>query len=772
LRVNQSRPWRAIMLKKIIAVKNVGRFINSGHIGVSTYLKTVLVFGGNGFGKTTLCAILRSIAANDSAIIIGRARLGATAPPEIELLLESGKATYRAGAWNVSAPEFLIFDGTFVAENVHAGDVVDLEQRRNLYRVIVGKEGVGLAIEEERLAGASRARSSDINSADTAIKSHVPPGMLIETFISLSNDEQIDAKIATQSKVIEAVRSTEQLKTRSGLTPMLLPELPAELETILGKTLEGIAADAQKLIVEHIARHDMKERGEEWLQLGTEHIAKDNCPYCGQSLKGLPLIRAYQKVFADSYRELKTSAVEAETVIEHQFGDRAIGSLDTLFEANRGATEFWSRYCKLPIVAAPKDALKAISALKTAALARLAAKTAAPQEAVLRNPSYDQAIQSFEAARKTVYAYNEAVTAANAEITAKKTAIAAADLAKEEALLVRLNAQRKRADPKVARLCAEHQRLVKEKAALDRQKAEIREKLEAHTAKVMKPYEGRINQLLDNFNAGFSIAQTRPAYGGGFASSTYQIVINNTGVELGDGKTPTDRPSFKNTLSAGDRNTLALALFIAHFERETDRADRIVVFDDPYTSHDTFRRRQTVHEVCRIGRIAEQLIVLSNDASFLRQIMEKQGIAESTSLQLSDHRALGVKIMPVDLDEACRGRAASDMDDLQAYVTTGAGKERDIIRKMRVVLETYMRSTFPGSFSSDDRLGGIVEKIKKTGDSHPAQALKDELEQINEYTRDHHHGEDPQDGTADAIDGQELTGFVKRTLRLVNNLQA
>jgi hypothetical protein len=48
----------------------------------------------------------------------------------------------------------------------------------------------------------------------------------------------------------------------------------------------------------------------------------------------------------------------------------------------------------------------------------------------------------------------------------------------------------------------------------------------------------------------------------------------------------------------------------------------------------------------------------------------------------------------------------------------------------------------------------------------------DEVEQINEYSRDHHHGEDPEDGSADLIDATELAGFVKRTLRLVNNLQA
>jgi wobble nucleotide-excising tRNase len=335
-----------------------------------------------------------------------------------------------------------------------------------------------------------------------------------------------------------------------------------------------------------------------------------------------------------------------------------------------------------------------------------------------------------------------------------------------------LNAQKKRHDAKVVPLCTEQQRLVKEKDALDKDKADVRAKLEAHTDKVIKPYEGRINQLLDNFNAGFKIAQTKPAYGGGIASSTYQIVINNTGVDLGDGKTPNNQPSFRNTLSAGDRSTLALAVFIAHLERDPDRAKRIVVFDDPFTSQDSFRRRQTVHEIKRAGDACEQLIVFSHDATFLRQIQEKCKTADCVVLQLGDHRSLGIKIMPCDLDEATRGRAASDLDDLQAYVTTGAGKDRDIVRKMRIVLETYCRSTYSGSFETDDRLGGMVEKIKKAGDQHPAWALVEELDQINEYSRDHHHGEDPKDGTSDLIDAQELTGFVKRTLRLVNALQA
>ena len=574
-----------------------------------------------------------------------------------------------------------MFDGVFIAENVFAGDVVDLEQRRNLYRVIVGKEGVGLAAEEERLAGESRGRSSDINATEKAIKSHLPAGMKLEVFMALPAETDIELKIATQTKAIDAVRAAAQLKARAGLSLLRLPELPKDLDAVLGKTLEGIAEDAQRTIAEHLSHHGMKAGGEEWLQKGTGYIADDKCPYCGQGLEGLALVKAYQQVFAGNYEQLKASALAVLALIERDFGDRATGAISTLIEANSGAAEFWGRYCTLPVFAVPADAIPAISALGTAALARLAKKLAAPQEAVGIDAAYAEAVERFETVRGAVNTYNDAVNAANAEIAAKKAAVAAGDLKQEEAALVRLNAQKKRHSESVAALCSDHQRLGKEKAAIDEQKAKVRSQLEAHTDKVMKPYEGRINQLLDNFNAGFSIAQTKPAYGGGIASSTYQLVINNTEVNLGDGKTSIDQPSFKNTLSAGDRSTLALAVFIAHLERDPDRAKRIVVFDDPFTSQDAFRRRQTVHEIARAGEGSQQLIVLSHDASFLRQIRDKCKTGQCIALQIGDHRALGMKIMPCDLDEACRGRAASDMDDLQAYITTGAGKDRDMIRK-------------------------------------------------------------------------------------------
>src|SRR4029077_5133599 len=95
-----------------------------------------------------------------------------------------------------------------------------------------------------------------------------------------------------------------------------------------------------------------------------------------------------------------------------------------------------------------------------------------------------------------------------------------------------------------------------------------------------------------------------------------------------------------------------------------------------------------------------QVIVLSHDATFLKQVWDKSPTAERVSLTIADHRVQGSKITPIDLEKACQGRTATDIDDLQTYLMAGVGNLLDIVRKMRVVLETYCWTTYPTSFQA------------------------------------------------------------------------
>jgi wobble nucleotide-excising tRNase len=760
------------MLKKIISVKNVGRFRNSAMSGNPQLAKHTYVVGANGFGKTTLCSILRSLKNDDASHVMGRKSLGATEDPKIELLFDTGAIRFD-GAWSASRPGIAIFDGVFVSENVHSGDVVDIEQKRNLYRVIVGDTGVKLAELDSDLATRSRAKTGEISAAAKAVQTHCPAGMKIEAFVALPAADDVDTLIAGQEKGVDAARQAGAIRDRKPLAEFGLPEPPANFDAVLGTTIDGIARDAEKRLADHVAAHGMVDGGERWIAEGLKH-ADDTCPFCGQGIDGSQLVAAFKAIFSERYEALVADINGLTGSIGSLFGEGALARLETVAVQNRSGAEFWATYCEIdqPAQILPAELNAVVSELREAALALVGKKAGAPLEAVKADAAFTKALAKYKRLKEAVATVNAAIKASNTLIAAKKTATGAVDLKTAEAELVRLKAVKARHSPAIAALCDGHAKLVKDKDQIDKRKEKARKALDDHTKSVVKPYEGRINDFLDAFNAGFSITETKHGYPGGVASSSYQLLINNMPVDIGDGKTPIDQPSFKNTLSSGDRTTLALAFFLAHLERDPAAADTIVVFDDPFNSQDSFRRRQTVHEIMKAAQSCLQTVVLSHDATFLKQLWDKAPPADRVCVGITDHRSLGSRISVMDLDKATQGRTATDIDDLQNYVTNGSGAVIDIVRKMRVVLETFCKTTYPSSFGPTEWLGEMVGKIRAGGATHPAQALYDELDQINDYTSQYHHGEDMEDATPDHIDPTELTGFARRTLRIVNALQA
>ena len=307
------------MLKKIIAIKNVGRFRNSAASGNAQLAKHTLILGANGYGKTTICAVFRSLQSGDGTHVIGRKTLGGTEGPEIDLLFDGGNAKFKGQVWTRTVSELAIFDGTFVAQNIHSGDIVDLEHKRNLYRVIIGDEGVALADEDARLAADGRAKTSEVTTAGRVLQARLPPGLLLKDFLRLPAVPEIDSQIVEQEKALEAIRQVSQIYARSALGEIVLPELADRLGELLAKTFNDIAEDAEQRIAAHLTCYNMTDRGEAWIADGMPYAAA-TCPFCGQSLKGLSLIEAYRAVFSDGYSTLKAEIAALRHDIDQAFG--------------------------------------------------------------------------------------------------------------------------------------------------------------------------------------------------------------------------------------------------------------------------------------------------------------------------------------------------------------------------------------------------------------------------------------------------------------------
>lgn len=93
----------------------------------------------------------------------------------------------------------------------------------------------------------------------------MPQGLTVEAFLTLQEDTAIDAEIAEKERELEAVKQADQIKSRAGLSELALPTFPVGFVGLLGKTIEGIAEDAEHCIANQIETHAMHERGEPWL---------------------------------------------------------------------------------------------------------------------------------------------------------------------------------------------------------------------------------------------------------------------------------------------------------------------------------------------------------------------------------------------------------------------------------------------------------------------------------------------------------------------------
>ncbi|MDH2384275.1 AAA family ATPase [Bradyrhizobium sp. CER78] len=761
------------MLTKFISIKNIGRFRNSAGSPNPQLFKHTFISGANGFGKSTLCAVLRSLHTGQPDQLIGRKSLGTTEASKVDLLFDTGVIRFNEGRWSEAKPSFSIFDGVFVAENVHAGEVVDVAQKRNLYRIIVGSAGVGLAERDSELAADSRARTTEISASTRSLQPHLGTGMSLETFLNLEPQADIDAEIDRQEVEVAALTHIDTILERPELSTFDLHTIPSGIPETLRRTLDGIADDAERIIEKHFASHNMKNGGGNWVSTGL-NFANDDCPFCGQEIARLPLVKAFRAVFSDAYAQLHNDVSALRERTASDFGEGFIAAQAAKADRNSSGGEFWKEYVSfewdgLKLPPAFEDAVRN---LRQELLDLLDRKARAPLEVVDIPPTCEAAVEAYRKVFENLAELNARVARANAAIVAKKQELGTADPEGAKRRLSHLEAVKARHTPTVSTLCDEHNRLVAEKTAIDEERGAIRAELNEHTRTVVAPYQNRINELLDLFNAGFRIAQTTHSYPSGIASTSYQLVIDGTPVDVGGSRTPETQPSFKNTLSAGDKMTLALSFFLAGLEQDADLANKIVVFDDPFTSQDVYRRRQTGHEIMRVARACKQLIVLSHDPTFLKQLWAKAPSSERICFMLSDHRALGTKLAEVDIERACQGRTLTDTDDLRSFVSNGSGNLLDIVRKMRVVLEAYCRTTFPSSFQDNDWLGDMVRKIREGGATHPAAALYDELDQINGYSAEYHHGEDNNDTTPDQIDDTELKGYVRRTLRVINALEA
>jgi wobble nucleotide-excising tRNase len=762
------------MLEKFISIKNIGRFRDCAARGNVTLRKMSLLFAENGRGKTTLCAILRSLQTENHDFISERKTLGTTEPASVQLRICGNTVNFENGVWSDTHPDIAIFDSVFIHDNVYAGDYVEHDHKKNLYRVIVGAQGVQLAKQIEELDGNIREANNDINAKKNTASKALPNETTLETYLAWQLVDDIETKIQQKKTAItnrqRTLEKATEIKSKGLLAKISLPELPSDFLSTLSKQMTNIAEDAETRAREQIAAHSMGNPGETWLAQGLGFVTDDKCPFCGQGVQVNDLLAAYRSHFNTTYKSLKQEVTQLSQRITTSIGESSLNATQQTLSSNLALIEFWKQFAKIVLPElAFEDVRAKYASLRDLASALTQRKQQSPTEPVIPADDFQTAIEAVTALHESVKAYNAAIDACNTRINEQKTAAQqGADINALKRELANLEAKKKRFESAVVQACKEYQKALAAKTTLEQEKTTAKKRLDQHCQQILQTYQQTINTYLDQFNAGFKITNTQHNYRGGTPSSHYQIQINGNDVNLGDSRTQSGIPCFKTTLSSGDRSALALAFFLAAMKQDSEIGNKIVVLDDPFTSQDRFRRTCTQQLIRHLADTAKQVLVLSHDPHFLKLLWEDYSTTDIKVLQMcrtGDNTVIG----EWDIKAETQSTYLKNYSELLDFYRERKGTALSVARSIRPFIEGMLRAHFPGHFQLNEWLGNFISKIRNADDTNGlshAKADLDEIEAINDYSKKYHHVQNP-NADSEPLSKDELHGFVKRTLRLV-----
>ncbi len=158
-------------------------------------------------------------------------------------------------------------------------------------------------------------------------------------------------------------------------------------------------------------------------------------------------------------------------------------------------------------------------------------------------------------------------------------------------------------------------------------------------------------------------------------------------------------------------------------------------------------------------------MVLSHELRFLKRVWDRlqDSSADRKCLKLARVGRYDTAICECDIEEATQARYEADLSVLRDFCERGVGDPRNVVQKIRPVLESYCKCLSPDLFLEGEWLGDFIPKIRAAGSGHQLFRHCDALDELNTYTKRYHHGDGTRMAT-EPINDLELQSHVRRTL--------
>lgn len=607
-------------MKKIEAIqyiKNVGVFSDCQIAGCQLNENTI-IYGRNTLGKSTLISIFRSIQTGNKKIIEGRKTFGTTGHPKIQVRFSDGInreiLDYSSNKWLEGNPNILIFDTQFISENVFQGEQITFDNQKSLNQIIIGTKGVELNTEIQKLQNElnelterKRKLTSDFNKL---LPSSEYGNIQIDKFCALPELNGLDDEIKAKKEEYERAKNKELITgTLINHLDILKKLENLDYDRILKQTINFNPKELDGHIIKHWKN---PKASKDFLRQGLE-LTKDEkefCVFCGQKLNKteLDLLKVYEQFFKGEYQQLQNQVLTYKKQLDSINLESQIGKLYSDLEKYSLSTKLNSQDSD-KIVNEFKELIYDFNK-KSKDLYYIPFKS--------HLDTFTKSIRYFiEEIQRIIQEYfptnGKVVSLTEIAIQIKE-----------------LELSKKRIHENFKNICREYNELNESFETKRVLRETKRKELEVYSLDIFGKHKSSINNFLQRMGANFIIDDLQPIKKlKGSDERLFSIKFYNShqvSLDSVDEKVP----NFKNALSESDKRVLAFAFFLSLLSNDDELDKRILFFDDPFSSFDEERKRDTIQLLADIQfndgvtiKTPLQKIILTHEKTFYRDIYLK-----------------------------------------------------------------------------------------------------------------------------------------------------
>ena len=796
------------MIHKIGRLTSIGKYRNYNATGDVAFKKLTLFYADNGAGKTTLTSIIRSLSQNKPELIHRRLSTRHTSPQSAQIIQRNltGDITHtfnQSTGWNTPFQDIEIFDIHFVNENIYSGFEFNEEHKKQLHQFVIGAQGIALQQQIDKNKAdktASRQRQEQISQQLIQLVGNNLSTDALNLFLSIpiAETNNIDSLITSAETILTSANANSVIQP----LPLLLPasdinsginftQLAIDLEMSL-QTLQNTAL--QTLFSEHCQElaDNSLQNPTNWLHWGQTYLeskrAKNiqdlTCPFCKQTIDNtMNIINSYTLQFNAEFNSLLERLKNHLMALQSFNLETFLLSLETTNKTNLSHTNTWKQYFLSSVV--PVYNIISDETILRQQLQELINTVTLK----IQNPSitYTNSIAnnlqiSLQTISQNIISYNQQILVYNNQLTTFRLAIKTVPQAQLE--LDRLRRIKKRFEAPISTLCNELISQRQNLASLTTAYPILMQQQEASATTFFNSYKTQINYYLGTvFKTLFRIEDVVHVAPRGMATQSkigYKLTIDGQDISFDFNQ----NTNAKDSLSEGDKSTIALAFFLSKLDIDTTINNKILVFDDPLSSFDSNRRFYTIQLIKDLFPKIKQAIILSHNEYFLYELSKGFSAGDKKTLRISQNFIDKASLIePLSLETLVENEYFKHIKELEAFLRNpDLSKKEIVLGWLRNVLEAHIRFKFYRQLShltsNNQTFGTIINALVSQNvvfrDNQNRTTIISKLNLINGISCKPHHGEPLPDYNLlgfnpNLLNVPELANFVTDTLNLIDN---